>query len=446
MRIAHFVSGFPVLSETFVLDEIAAFAEEGFENVLVSLRPEIRGPLDVDRAIDSRFRGNDEAALSFPRKRESIGDFDLDSQLLSCGRTRKALGLINILYPDPNRFSVLRCITPRSAALLASQFRSGIAHPKELFRILYTGKRILESGPYLQTLGVVHCHAHFAHYPAELAWGCSRLLGTTFSWNAHSYDLYLYRAHLERRIQDAELIFPISDANRKFIEDRALESIESHLHVCRCGIRLDEYTFGRGGGARSAHSETSLEPILLGVGRLVDSKGFADLIRASFLLFKRGLPVKVRIIGEGPERANLFSLARSLGAEPWLDMPGALPRDQVRNEQRCATLLVMPCCPGKNGLDGIPVVLMEAMALGTPVVATSFASIPELVEDGVTGRLVPPNQPEKLADAVSDLLKNPSQRSQLALAARCKVEADYDGPRNYREKARLVKELINSRS
>lgn len=405
MRIAHFVSGFPVLSETFVLDEIAAFAEEGFENVVVSLRP--------------RTEGED----SFEH----------------CGWTRDSLQLLEVLFPSLNPIPRTKSVSKRSLSLLAEEAGAGFVHPKELFRLLYTGKRILESAPSLQILGVVHCHAHFAHYPAELAWGCSRLLGTSFSWNAHSYDLYRYSAHLERRIKDADLIFPISDANRKFIEDRASESIESKVHVCRCGIRLDEYTFGR-------DENLPRETILLGVGRLVDSKGFADLIRASALLNKRGLPTKVRIIGEGPERANLLSLARSLGAEPWLDLPGSLPRDQVRTEQRCATFLVMPCCPGKNGLDGIPVVLMEAMALGTPVVTTSFASIPELVEDGVTGRLVPPNQPERMADAISELLKNPSQRKQLALAARHQVETGYDGPRNYRAKAHLVKELIRSRS
>ncbi len=420
MRIAHFVSGFPVLSETFVLDEIAAFAEEGFENVVVSLRPR----------SDS----------SFPRKRESTEDFDLDGQLLSCGWTQESLGLIGVLYPTTNPLPAMKNVSTRSAGLLASQVSAVMVHPKELVRLLYTGKRILETLHPLQRLGIDHCHAHFAHYPAELAWGCSRLLGTNFSWNAHSYDLHLYRAHLRQRIQDADLIFPISDANRRFILERGYESTENKLHVCRCGIRLEDY-----GMKQDSTMAMPKEPLLLGVGRLVDSKGFADLIRAASLLFQKGVPVKVRIIGEGPERANLLSLARSLGYEYRLALPGSLPRDQVREEQRRAALLVMPCCRGKNGLDGIPMVLMEAMALGTPVVATCFASIPELVEDGITGRLVPPNQPENLADTIRDLLECPSKQEQLALSARRKVEAEYDGPRNYRVKARLVKDLITSR-
>jgi colanic acid/amylovoran biosynthesis glycosyltransferase len=413
MRIAHFVSGFPVLSETFVLDEIAAFASEGFENIIVTLRP------------------------------PAMGGETLAERLQRGGWTHETLGLIEVLYP-PRPLMLSGILSPRLVCLLASQMGACITHPKELTRLLYTGKRILESVPLLRGLGVVHCHAHFAHYPAEMAWGCSRLMGTTFSWNAHSYDLHLYSAHLKRRIRDADLIFPISEANRRYIEERGIESNKTRLQVCRCGIRLEEYSFGRG-GETGMDPKTPLEPVLLGVGRLVDSKGFADLIRAASLLYKRGLLVKVRLIGEGPERENLQTLARSLGYESKLELLGALPRDQVREEQRRANLLVMPCCPGKNGLDGIPVVLMEAMALGTPVVATGFAAVPELVQDGISGRLVPPNQPERLADAIQDLLTGSSERDRMVSAARQKVEAEYDGPRNYREKAQQVKRLIASR-
>ncbi len=432
-----------------MLDEIAAFASEGFENVVVSLRPSFEP--------------------SFPRRRESMGERDLPGQLLPCGWTSEALGLIDVLYPNANPFPALRNISAKSVGMLACQLGAGTAHPHELIRLLYTGKRILESVPLLRSLGIVHCHAHFAHYPAELAWGCSRLLGTTFSWNAHSYDLYLYSAHLRRRIKDADLIFPISEANRRFIAEYAGEGpgvIEEKIHVHRCGIRLEEYSMdgyeafpptptlppkGGGGvnpplgGRVGVGGVNDTSPILFGVGRLVDTKGFADLVRAASLLLKSGTQVKVRIIGEGPERENLLNLARSLGCGNQLELLGSLPRHQVREEQRNATLLVMPCCPGKNGLDGIPVVLMEAMALGTPVVATRFAAIPELVEEGITGRLVPPQAPGALANVIRELVENPSQREQLAQAARRKIEKEYNGPHNYRAKARLVKELITTR-
>lgn len=205
-------------------------------------------------------------------------------------------------------------------------------HPRELLRLLYTGKRLLDVVSWLERQGVVHCHAHFAHYPAELAWGCSRVLGTTFSWNAHSYDLRLYSAHLKQRIRDADLVFPISEDNRRFIQEQITgeegsEAIREKLRIIRCGIRLGDYSLG-------VEAETSCDPILLGVGRLVDTKGFADLIRAASLLLRDGIRVTVRIIGEGPERPNLLALASSLGCQDRIELMGSLPRDQVREEQR----------------------------------------------------------------------------------------------------------------
>lgn len=413
MRIAHFVSGFPVQSETFVLDEIAAFASEGFENIVVPLRP-----LQTSREEFSKWKN-------------------------AGGWTDTSLGLREVLYPPASPFSGVRNLNTHSTSVLARMAGAGLIHPRELLRLLYTGKRLLDVVSWLERQGVVHCHAHFAHYPAELAWGCSCVLGTTFSWNAHSYDLRLYSAHLKQRIRDADLVFPISEDNRRFIQEQITgeegsEAIREKLRIIRCGIRLGDYSLG-------VEAETSCDPILLGVGRLVDTKGFADLIRAASLLLRDGIRVTVRIIGEGPERPNLLALASSLGCQDRIELMGSLPRDQVREEQRRATLLVMPCCPGRNGLDGIPVVLMEAMALGTPVVATRFAAIPELVKDGVNGRLIPPSQPEVLAGVIRDLLASPSRRHQLALAARGTIEAEFDGPRNYREKARLVKQLIHSK-
>src|SRR3990172_2919235 len=175
MRIAHFVSGFPVLSETFVLDEIAAFAGEGFENIVVTLRPAPQ-----------------------------------DSPFLSCWRENPFSRPTAILYPGSFRWGETLVRSARPASILSSLLSAGLRHPREMSRLVYTARRIVETAPILRDYGVGHCHAHFAHYPSALAWGCAKLLGTTYSWNAHSYDLFLYRAHLDRRIRDADLIFPVS--------------------------------------------------------------------------------------------------------------------------------------------------------------------------------------------------------------------------------------------
>lgn len=396
MRVAHFVSGFPVLSETFVQDEIEAFANAGIENVVVSLRPR--------------------------PETESGG-----------GRTLEQLGILEVLYPGSGSRAAIQALLSTAPGLMGS----GIRRPKEFTRLAWTAKRIAETTERLRLLGVDHCHAHFAHYPASMAWGVSKVLSIPYTFNAHSYDLFKYRAHSRRRIRDASLIFPISDWNREEIirQGGLSESEAKKVHVSRCGIRLEDYPFGD-----LAQSASDALPHIVGVGRLVDTKGFHDLIRAFSLVVRRGWNGVLDVVGEGPERERLNRIAQNLGMESRIVFHGGLPRDSTRDIQLRASLVVQPCCGGQDGLDGIPVVLMEAMALGIPVISTRFQSIPELVEDGVTGRLVPAGDSEALAETIQIAFERPEETENMRRNARARVEAIYDGNRNYRMKADRIRE------
>lgn len=397
MKIAHFVSGYPVLSETFVRDELAGFADAGIRNVVVSIRP-------LDAALK-------------------------DSQLM----TAPVFGLEQVLHPRVSLSAALLRPFIEPASLAAS-----LRAPAEAVRNLYLRAVLPDVVRSLARMGVGHCHAHFAHYPATLAGMCAARLGIGFSFNAHSYDLFNYHSFLAEKVRDARLVFPVSKANRKRLLEAAGDSdrASSHIQVFHCGIDPAAYPF------QPRTDPTADRPTrIVAVGRLVDTKGFDVLIEALPEVLRIRPEVEVEIIGEGPDRSRLEQLAMRLGVAELVRLSGALSREEVRSRQATADLVVQPCRPGRDGLDGIPVVLMEAMALGVPVVSTRFAAIPELIEDRISGRLVEPGDSAGLANAILEVLDPGFDRYGVTGMAREVIERDFNGPTNYRTKADLLARL-----
>jgi colanic acid/amylovoran biosynthesis glycosyltransferase len=175
---------------------------------------------------------------------------------------------------------------------------------------------------------------------------------------------------------------------------------------------------------------------LLAVGSFEKAKGFDDLLQAVSLLRRRGLDVEVDLVGDGPRAGALRRMASTLGIEAATHFRGWLPFEGVQKSMREATLLVHPSI----GLgDAVPTVIKEAMAVGTPVVASCVAGIPELLQDGRCGVLVPPRSPARLSEAVGDLLKDETRRRHLARAARTFAEETFDLWRNGRRLAGILR-------
>ena len=192
----------------------------------------------------------------------------------------------------------------------------------------------------------------------------------------------------------------------------------------------------RGGGSASPTSKEaqglsdscsgSEPPVFFAVGRLVEKKGYVHLVEAAKLLKDRGVKLTVRIIGGGPDHHILSKRIAELDVGEIVKLEGAMKQEELLPLLRQAEAFVLPCVQAKDGdQDGIPVSLMEAMAYGIPCVSTTVSGVPELIEDGKEGLLVPEKDPPALASALERLALDPALRQRLGRSARKKVEAEF---------------------
>ena len=269
-----------------------------------------------------------------------------------------------------------------------------------------------------------HVLAYWGNYSASCAYLFHRQMtrSVPFSMFLHAgTDLYRDQVFLEQKMLYADNIFVVCDFNRQFIKMHypdVYSHLEHKIHLYHLGLELGDFTFSPNG--RRPHS-------VLAVGSLEKIKGFDYLIRAVERVVQRGLNVQLELVGDGPERASLERLADQLGIASRVTFSGLRAFDHVRTAMTQSTFLVHPSI----GLgDAVPTVIKEAMAIGTPVVASRVAGIPELLDEGRCGTLVPPKDVEALAAAIERLLMDPELRGRHAAAARRYAESQFDLWRN----------------
>jgi glycosyltransferase involved in cell wall biosynthesis len=268
-----------------------------------------------------------------------------------------------------------------------------------------------------------HLHAHFAHDPTLVAYLVHQITGIPFSFTAHARDLYQVPENvLIDRIRKASAVITCCQANLDYL-NRLMPSQQSKFSLVYHGVNLEEFrpasTVGR--------SSVDENPLILSVGRLVEKKGFSDLLQALLLVKEGGEPFCCHIYGEGPLRQSL---------KEWIeehDLSGqvVLQGDRVQRElisvfQNATLFILTPFQTADGDRDGIPNVLLEAMAVSLPVITTRVAGIPELVEHNQTGLLYPPHDVEGIASGVIELLNNPEKRKRLGQAASRKVAEQFD--------------------
>jgi glycosyltransferase involved in cell wall biosynthesis len=238
-------------------------------------------------------------------------------------------------------------------------------------------------------------------------------------------------------VNDAAGIVTVSDYNRDHLI-RTLGPDAARARRIYNGLDMDEF----------ARSESRARPLggpeVIAVGRLVEKKGFDDLIRACAVLKRSGTNVRCVIVGSGPLEPALRSMVESLGLSDRVRLTGTRPRAEVIQLVRGASALAAPCVVGTDGnRDGLPTVLLEAMALGTPCVSTPVTGIPEVVRDGETGLLVPERDPGALAGAIKRIASDRALATSLGQAGRALVERAFDIHRNTAAMREMFSECMN---
>ncbi len=334
---------------------------------------------------------------------------------------------------------------PGSDVLVAEmkQARADKTMPRPIRKVLeaWTSKqdrhRVYEAawlGPRLRRAGIRHVHAHFAGVAARTVFWVHRFFGITYSFTGHANDLYCPEADLPVNLADlvreAAFVVTVSNHTREELA-RQFPGSARRIHRVYNGIDTRLWTPSAAGDPRP--------PQIVSVGRLIEKKGFADLVRACARLRRQGLVHRCLIIGEGPLQQELESLIAGEGCADTVALTGPKSQEEIRSILRESVAFALPCVhESGGGRDVLPTVLMEAMACGLPCVSTRVAGVPEMVVEGRTGRLVPEHAPEPLADALGEWLSHPSAAAALGREGRLAAERVFD----IRETTRQLKHLL----
>jgi colanic acid/amylovoran biosynthesis glycosyltransferase len=400
-RVAYIMSRFPKLSETFVLNEMAAAEALGAD---VAVYPLLRERPTVQHA----------EADAWTRRAHHYRVFSpLNVTAIMWFLCRRPAVLLSVLV------EVLR----GTAGSLKFRAGAAVMFPKAV-RFAFE----------MQRAGIQHVHAHFATHPALVGFVVHRLTGIPFSFTAHGSDLHVDRCMLAEKVRAAAFAVAVSQYNRDVMIRECGPGAAGKIHVVHCGVDLSTFAPSRP-GPPSGHFT------IVCVASLVQVKGHRFLVDACHILRQRGVAFGCEVIGDGPLRKSLERLIADRQLEAHVILMGGLPRDQVAARLSVADAAVLASHPTADGRkEGIPVALMEAMASGLPCVATAISGIPELVEDEVSGLLVPSGNAVRLADALERLAGDPVLRQKLGAAARKKIEEEFELRSNT---ARLLA-LVNS--
>jgi glycosyltransferase involved in cell wall biosynthesis len=435
MTVGYVVKGFPRLSETFIASEIYRVEQAGVPLRLYVLKPvedhergEPHGVVGRIRARPTYLPGTTSlSGVSRLRWLAANGPAFLPA--LRRTARRRPLGLLraaSAAFGDAMRARRFWWALPRKVFL------------RELMLGVALADRLLEAGD------VRHLHAHFAHGTTTVTWYASRITGVPFSFTGHARDIYAEQLNpgglLRRKLRAARFVVTCTDANR-----RHLERIAGGARVHRVYHGLNDDFARILAAAGSAPSRNGTFRVLA-VGRLVAKKGFDVLVEAVALLADAGVPVEAVIVGheaplEPEVRPQLERAVAERGLHGRVHLVGSMSQAELYDEYRRASAFCLPCRVVDSGdRDGIPNVLVEAMACGVAVVSTRVSGIPELVVDGANGLLVPPDDPRAVAAALLRLYHDPGLAHRLGREAESFVRERFDGERLAAELATLFRE------
>jgi glycosyltransferase involved in cell wall biosynthesis len=282
----------------------------------------------------------------------------------------------------------------------------------------------------LRGLGVEHIHVHHGYFAAWIALVAARLLGIQFSMTLHGSDLLVHANYLDTKLAECTFCVTISEFNRKYMLAH-YPTVEAHkIHVRRLGVPVSP-------SLSRPETPPPQRPVLLAVGRLHAVKNYTFLLQACFLLRESGTKVRCLIAGEGPERRKLEWLIEELQLTDVVTLLGHVPHDRIDRYYETADLVVLT-----SHSEGIPLVLMEAMAWGKIVLAPAINGIPELVADGKTGFLYKPGALEEFVWRVEEICRSLNALDPVRRAARVHVQSEFNQQKNLQRFADLFLDQI----
>lgn len=383
MRIAYLTGQYPRATDTFIQREVAALRDSGIHVQTFSIRK--------------------------PPDNENVGP------------EQKA-----------ERERTIYILPPSFMNLIAVGARLKLGAPKRYFKALRLAMKVRQPGIkgffyslfYFMEAGIIadrmrrdgltHLHNHFGDSSCTVAMLAAELGGFTFSFSLHGPGIFFepYHWRLDEKLKRALFVSNISHFCRSQAMIFSPPEKWDRLHIIHCGVDPDLFK-------PVAHAGKGTR--LLTVGRMASVKGMPVLLDAIRQLQANHPDIKLTVVGDGPERKDFERRAGELGISDRVDFVGYQSQSQVRERLAGTDLFVLP-----SFAEGVPVVLMEAMAAGVPVVTTRIAGVAELVEDGVSGRLVPPGDKNSLAGAIDDLLNDADKRITYGRAGRTKVAAEFN--------------------
>jgi glycosyltransferase involved in cell wall biosynthesis len=395
-QVIYIVRSWPRLSQTFIVNEVLALERRGINVAIFSL---VRSGEDIVQPQVAEVR----ALVSY-----------LEDQVRHGVRTH-----LGLLAAAPRAYvnTLTWCLRHPEAA-------AGYGECSSL-RCFLLAARAAAAVTAMRRLGKkpVHVHAHFAHDPALVGMLVARLCQLPYSFTAHARDLVqIPPASLALRAAQARAVVTCCGVNAEYVRSAVPAAIRPPVLVIRHGVDLARFA----PSSRRSTAPTDV-PMVLSVGRLVPKKGYDDLLRALRLLAGSGARFRFRLYGDGPLRDELAELRDSLGLHDHVQLLGAADNDEVRAALHDADIFVLtPRIAADGDRDGIPNVLVEAMACGLPVVTTNAGGVAELVEHERNGLVAPPGDVRRVAELIGALLSDPERRQRLGVAARRYVEQSYD--------------------
>ncbi len=400
----------PKRSETFVYRELLGLRDAGWDVSALSVRP------------PERDLGSD-----------MLDDLAGEASVVYRDVPKMLFGAASEVARHPR--STLRTLSHVAKLALGGDDITGLRRAKLVWQAL----GVLGAAEAAREKGVEHIHAHMAHVPASIAMLLALQLDVPFSFTGHAVDIFSQRTLLRTKLRRATFCACISEWHRGFyqelLETASEPTLDQHrLPVVRCGVNVNEFT------PPASRPPGPLR--IVTVGRLIEKKGFDLLLRALASQPVDTPAYECTIMGGGEEADALAKLCTELGLDDRVTFTGAVPNTEVRERLQAADLFVLPCRIAKSGdRDGIPVVLMEAMASGVPVIAGDIPSIRELVRNDQSGLLVAPESEGELGTAIGRLVGNDDVRDRLARGGRARVLEEFSLEHNV---ARIAKSICQA--